>query len=112
MPPLLNRDLRNAGERLTLFLKRGRIANHKDLRMLGHGEVALNVHSSGTVGLDLQPLAGRRRRDTGCPDHGLARDAFAGNHHTISIDLIDTVSEPDLDPQPLESLLRSLGKML
>src|SRR5215470_5661683 len=35
--PLLHRNLRDSGERTTVLIERGRVADDEDLRMTGHG---------------------------------------------------------------------------
>jgi hypothetical protein len=108
---LLNGNLCNAGKRLPLFVKRGCIADYKDLRMRGHREITLNAHPSGPVSFDLQPLACWGRRNARGPDHSLTRDALASNDYAILIDQINTVSQANIDSQSFESLPGSLREM-
>src|ERR1700761_5924157 len=97
MTSLLHRHLRNAGQGFAFLLEGCRITNDEDLRMSRNREVTLNAHATGAIRLDLQPFSCRRRCNARRPDHGLAGDALTGNHHTIFINLVDAVSEADLD---------------
>src|SRR6266849_3801981 len=46
----LHRYLGHAGQRLAVLLSRRRIADHKNLRMSGHGEIGLNLDASRAIG--------------------------------------------------------------
>src|ERR1700689_1230517 len=105
MPPLLYRNLRYAGQGFALFLERGGIADYKDFWMWGDRKVTLNAHTTRPIGLDLQPLACRRRCNPRCPDNGPARDTLSRHHDAVSINLIDAASESNLDAQFLEPSL-------
>src|SRR6516165_4101410 len=93
--PSLHCHLRHAGKWFAVLFKCCGIANYKDLGMSGYSQIFLNAHPAGAVGLHLQPLAGGRRRDTGCPDHGLACNAPTRDHDAICVDLIHAVPEAD-----------------
>src|SRR5215475_13848813 len=84
---LLHGHLRHAGKRFAVLLECRGIANHKDLGISGYSQIFLNAHSPGAVCLHLQPLARRRRRHPGGPDHGLACDALTRDHYAVRVDL-------------------------
>src|SRR5215467_14493435 len=44
---LLHSHLRHAGQRFAILLECSSIANHKNFRMSGHGQVVLNAHPTG-----------------------------------------------------------------
>ena len=56
---LLNRYLRDTGQRLAILIERGSITHHKDFRMPRYRDVRLDTHSPGAIGFDIQPLARR-----------------------------------------------------
>src|SRR5258707_15673926 len=47
--PLLHRDLCHAGKSLPILIKRRGIADHKNLRMARHCEVALDTHAPSMI---------------------------------------------------------------
>src|ERR1700683_1755113 len=109
--PLLHRHLRDAGQRFAVLIEGRRVPDHKNLGVPWHREIVLYSHSPGAVSLHLQPLTCGRGSHTGSPDHGFARDSFACHYDAVSVDLIDTVSQPDLDAQLLEPMLCCFGKV-
>src|SRR5689334_14746945 len=68
--PLLQRDLRNTWQRLAKLIEGCGIPNHKYFGVSRYTEVILDTHSSRAICLDLQPIAGGRRRHARGPDHG------------------------------------------
>jgi hypothetical protein len=94
---LLHRHLRNAGQRLAIFLERCGIADDKNLWMSGNREVTLNAYSAGAIRFYVQPLACRGGSNTRSPDHGLAYDPLAAYNDTIVVNLLHAMSEPDLN---------------
>ena len=98
VPSLLHRHLCDARERLAILIERRRIADYENVRVPGDGEIFADAHSARAVGLDVQPSTRWRWRDSRGPDHGLARDALACHDHSIPVDLIDAVAQPDFHP--------------
>src|SRR5215471_11776687 len=110
--PALHGHLRHAGKRFAVLFECRGIANHKDFGMSGNSQIFLNTYPPSAVHLNLEPFTRGRRRDTGGPNHGLARNALTCDHRAICIDLIHAVPEPDFDAQIFEVLLRSLREVL
>ncbi len=110
--PLLYRYLCNSWQRLAVLIERRGIANHEELGVSRNTQVILDAHPPGSVCLHLQPLACRGRRDACGPNYGPTQNAFARDDNTFSVDLIDTVSQPDLDAQLVKSRLCGLRKVL
>src|ERR1700722_544120 len=79
--------------------------------MPSEAKIILDAHASGVIRFRRQPFAGRRRRDTGGPDDGLAEDPFSRHDNAISIDLIQALPEFHLDPEIFQTLLRGGGKL-
>src|SRR5262249_25794028 len=73
---LLHSHLCDAGKGLAVLLKCRGIADHKSFGMSWDSQISLTAYPPGTVRLHVEPLARSRRRDTGGPDHGLARNAL------------------------------------
>src|ERR1700757_1798071 len=109
---LLYSHLGDAGKGFAVLLECRGIANHKDFGMSGDSQIFLNAYPPGTVRLHVKPLARRRRRDTGGPDYGLARNALTCHHYAVCVDLIHAVSESNLDAEILKSLFGSLREVL
>ena len=80
--------------------------------MAGYCEILFHTHSAGTIRLDAEPLARRGRAHARRPNHGFTGDAFPCYDDAVGVDLINTVSEPDLDTQAFEPLLCRTGKFL
>ena len=96
--PLLNRHLRHAWQRPSVLIQGRGIANDKYFGMPSEAKIILDAHASGVIRFRRQPFAGRRRRDTGGPDDGLAEDPFSRHDNAISIDSIHALPEFHLDP--------------
>jgi hypothetical protein len=109
---LLHRDLGQARQGLAVLIKRCSVANNKYFGVSGHSQVVLDAHAPGPIRLYFQPHAGKRGRYSRGPDHGFARDALTRDHDAVTVDLIGGISEPDLDSQLVEPLLRRLGQVL
>src|SRR5262249_53831851 len=103
---LLHRHLCNPGQRSSTLLEGRRVADHEDLWMTGHGEIRLDADPAGAVRRRLEPLARRRRRDAGGPDHGPGRDALAAHQAATGVDTVNAATEPHLDAERLEATLR------
>ncbi len=85
----LERDLGDARQRLAVVFDVRRIADYKHLGVAGTRQVRPDDHPTGAVGLDAQPAARRRSRDTRRPQHGACRDALAGDDDAVGVDLLD-----------------------
>src|SRR5580692_2081772 len=59
VPPLLDRHLRNAWERLSVLSEGHGVPDDKYLGVAGHTEVILDAHPAGAVCLRVEPLASR-----------------------------------------------------
>jgi len=94
---LLHCHLSYARKDFAFLLECRGVANHKDFGMSRHGQIFLNAHPTGTIRLHIQPLARWRGRDTGGPDHSLARNALTSDHHAVC----DLAYRPDAAPTVL-----------
>src|SRR5262245_54467989 len=108
---LLECNLSDAGQRLSVLLKRGCVTHHEHFRMLRYSKIVQYVDASRAIHLHPQPFSGRGWGHSRCPDHRLARDPIAGHDDTFLIDAIDGMAQPHLDSQPLEPLLRGVREI-
>ena len=77
MRALLFRSRRNAGDRLALpGIDRGRVADHENLGMPGHGEVRFDLNAARTVGRNAEPNGGRRGANPRSPKNYFGGDFF------------------------------------
>src|SRR5262245_51161985 len=97
--PLLHCYLRHTGQRLTVLIERRGVAHDEDLGVSWRREVLSDASPPGAVCLHIQPFARRRRSHTSGPDDGLAQDALARHNHSVLINLVYTLSQPNLHAQ-------------
>src|SRR6267154_5297448 len=109
---LLHCHLCHTRQWCAVLIERCGVANNKYFGMSGHSQVVLDAHAPGSICFHLQPFARKRGRHSRGPDHGFGRDAVARHRDAVSVDLIGAMSEPDLNAQLVEPLLRRLGQVL
>ena len=102
---LLHGDLRNTRQRLAVLIERGGIADYKNFRMARHRQIVLNAHSARAIRANVQPFAGRRWGHARSPNDGLAEDALPRDDNAVRVNLIDPMSQTDLDTQFFEPCL-------
>ena len=94
---LLHGSLGHAGQWMTVLIERRRITDHEDLGMARDAEILLDAHAARAVHRRLEPFACGRRRDPRRPDHRLARNALARHDDAVGVDVLHTVTQPNLD---------------
>src|SRR5712675_1041380 len=105
---LLHRHLGHPRQWFAVLIERCGVANNKYFGISGHSQVVLDAYAPGSICFHLQPFARKRGRHSRGPDHGFGRDAVARHRDAVSVDLIGAMSEPDLNAQLVEPLLRRL----
>src|SRR3984957_6140723 len=85
--------------------------------MTGNCKVWLNSNAARTVNCTPEPFPRRRRSNTGRPYYRLCANTFVSNHHAISVDGLNRLSETDIDtkrhhvlPRGFRQLLRKCAK--
>src|SRR6266550_4668660 len=76
--------------------------------MIWNSKIGLDTNATGAIGLHPQPFSSRRRRNTGRPDHGLARNSLPCDNDSFAVDLLDVVAQMDFDSELLQMELRCL----
>src|SRR5262249_31299048 len=108
---LLHGYLCDARQRLPVLIKRGSIADNEDLWMSWNTAVLRNSDPPGLVGRRVQPFAGRRRGDSGCPDRRAARNGFITDYHVCLVNRLDGLAEPHFYAHSLQSSLGFARKL-
>src|SRR5215472_13486792 len=103
---LLHRNLSDTRQRLSILVERRGVADHENFRMIWNSKVWLNAHPAGAIHFSLYPFSRRRRRNTGGPDHCLARDSLTGNDHSFVVDLFNSMAQVNLDAKLLQMFFR------
>src|SRR5215469_13514475 len=98
---LLNCDSCYAGQRMAVLSRGRRITDDKYLGVVGDAQLRPNAGTPGTIRADAELLDDRRGLNTRRPQHRLARDALAPNHHTVLIHLLDYHPDSHLDAELL-----------
>jgi hypothetical protein len=78
------------------------IADHEDLGMTGHGEIAADHDAADPVVLEAQPFAGRRGSDSRRPDDGRGRQAVGADGDAPLVAFGHRLAQAHLDMQALE----------
>src|SRR5437763_15551651 len=78
--------------------------------MIWNSKVGLDTNATGAIGLHLQPFSSGGRRDTGRPDHCLARNSLTRDNDSVAVDLLDGVAQVDFNSELLHMLLRGVGE--
>src|SRR5215471_1664148 len=107
----LHRHLRDTRERLPVLIKRGSIADDEDLWMSWYTAVRRNPDAPGPVGRRVQPFAGRRRGDSGCPDRRAARNGFITDYHVCLVNRLDGLAESHLHAHAFQARLGFARKL-
>src|SRR5438105_15893705 len=76
--------------------------------MIWNSKIGLDAHATGAIGLHPQPFSSRRRRNTGRPDHCLARNSLPSDNDSFAVDLLDVVAQMDFDSELLQMGFRCL----
>src|SRR5438477_9059622 len=98
---LLHRNLSNSRQRFSVLIQRRRIADHENLWMIWNSKIGLDTNATGAIGLHPQPFSGGGRRNTGRPDHCLARNSLPCDNDSFAVDLFDGVAQVDFNSELL-----------
>src|SRR6266550_4945489 len=76
--------------------------------MIWNSKIGLDTNATGAIGLHPQPFSSGGRRNTGRPDHCLARNSLPCDNDSFAVDLLDGMAQVDFDSELLEMELRCL----
>src|SRR5947208_1915884 len=76
--------------------------------MIWNSKIGLDTHATGAIGLHSYPLSGGGRRNTGRPDHCLARNSLPCDNDSFAVDLLDGVAQVDFNSELLQMQFSSI----
>src|SRR5438105_8252294 len=76
--------------------------------MIWNSKIGLDAHATGAIGLHPQPFSSGGRRNTGRPDHCLARDSLPCDNDSFAVDLLDGMAQVDFNSELLQMQFGSI----
>src|SRR6266550_9088713 len=76
--------------------------------MIWNSKIGLDTNATGAIGLHPQPFSSGGRRNTGRPDHCLARNSLPCNNDSFAVDLLDGMAQVDFDSELLQMQFGSI----
>src|ERR1700726_3134110 len=103
---LLLRDWRHQRQRLSaMVIHRSDVANHKDIRNSGDGEIRCYLNGPCTCSRSSEPSCDWGRLDPGAPEDDGGIDPLPTSNDPVCIDLLDGGVQADLDVQTFKGCL-------